>query len=127
MILWVGVGAAAALGAMLRYATDQVVASKIMARRGTVFPLGTFLVNIVGSLILGLVAGLVTMRGIDPAWRTVLGVGLAGGLTTFSTWSYETVRLLEDGALPEAAANVAISFVLGLAAAAGGYGLATLV
>ncbi len=88
---------------MLRYGTDQVVAARILAPRGMVFPLGTFVVNIVGSVLLGAVAGLVVNAGVDLRWRTVLGVGLAGGLTTFSTWTYETVRLLEDGSLREAA------------------------
>jgi CrcB protein len=126
-MLWLWVGGAAAVGAMLRYGTDQVVAARILAPRGIVFPLGTFVINIAGSLLLGVVAGLVDHAGLDPNWRTVLGVGLAGGLTTFSTWSYESVRLLEDGSLPEAAANVAVSLAVGLAAASLGYALAGLV
>ena len=120
-MLWMAVGVAAAVGAMLRYATDQVVAATIVARRGTAFPLGTFIVNIVGSVLLGAVAGLVLHAGIDPTWRVVLGTGLAGGLTTFSTWTYETVRLLEDGVLLEAAGNVGLSLVVGLAAAGAGF------
>jgi CrcB protein len=126
-MLWLWVGGAAAVGAMLRYGTDQVVAARILAPRGIVFPLGTFVINIAGSLLLGVVAGLVDHAGLDPSWRTVLGVGLAGGLTTFSTWSYESVRLLEDGSLPEAAVNVAVSLAVGLAAASLGYALAGLV
>ena len=116
-------GGAAAVGAMMRYGTDQVVAARILAPRDIVFPLGTFVVNIVGSLLLGAVAGLVVNAGIDLRWRTVLGVGLAGGLTTFSTWTYETVRLLEDGSLREAAANIGVSLAVGLAAASLGYAL----
>jgi CrcB protein len=126
-MLWLWVGGAAAVGAMLRYGTDQVVAARILAPRGIVFPLGTFVINIAGSLLLGVVAALVDHAGLDPSWRTVLGVGLAGGLTTFSTWSYESVRLLEDGSLPQAAANVAVSLAVGLAAASLGYALAGLV
>ena len=125
-MLWMAVGVAAAVGAMLRYATDQVVAATIVARRGTAFPLGTFIVNIVGSVLLGAVAGLVLHAGIDPTWRVVLGTGLAGGLTTFSTWTYETVRLLEDGSLREAAANIGVSLAVGLAAASLGYAVTTL-
>ena len=120
-MLWLLVGGAAAAGAMLRYGTDQVVAARIVAPRGMVFPLGTFVVNIVGSVLLGAVAGLVVNAGVDLRWRTVLGVGLAGGLTTFSTWTYETVRLLEDGSLREAAANIGVSLAVGLAAASLGY------
>ena len=125
-MLWLLVGGAAAVGAMLRYGTDQVVAARILAPRGMVFPLGTFVVNIVGSVLLGAVAGLVVNAGVDLRWRTVLGVGLAGGLTTFSTWTYETVRLLEDGSLREAAANIGVSLAVGLAAASLGYALTTL-
>ena len=121
LMLWLLVGGAAAVGAMLRYGTDQVVAARILAPRGMVFPLGTFVVNIVGSVLLGAVAGLVVNAGVDLRWRTVLGVGLAGGLTTFSTWTYETVRLLEDGSLREAAANIGVSLAVGLAAASLGY------
>jgi len=122
-MLWFWVGGAAAVGAMLRYGTDQMVAARVLAPRGLVFPLGTFVVNIVGSALLGAVAGLVANTGVDPQWRTVLGVGLAGGLTTFSTWTYETVRLLEDGSLPEAAANIGVSLAVGLAAASAGYAM----
>ena len=126
LMLWLLVGGAAAVGAMLRYGTDQVVAARILAPRGMVFPLGTFVVNIVGSVLLGAVAGLVVNAGVDLRWRTVLGVGLAGGLTTFSTWTYETVRLLEDGSLREAAANIGVSLAVGLAAASLGYAVTTL-
>jgi fluoride exporter len=122
-MLWLWVGGAAAAGAMLRYGTDQVVAARIMARRGTVFPWGTFLVNIVGSFVLGAVAGLVANAGFNLEWRTVVGVGFAGGLTTFSTWTYETVRLLESGSLREAGANVFVSLAVGLAAASLGYAI----
>jgi CrcB protein len=126
MILSLAVGVAAAVGAMLRYGTDQVVAARVLAPRGIVFPLGTFVVNVVGSLILGVVAGLLANAGFPHSWEVVLGTGLAGGLTTFSTWTYETVRLLEDGALREASANIGVSLVVGLAAASAGFALTTL-
>jgi CrcB protein len=126
VILFLAVGVAAAIGAMLRYATDQVVAARVLAPRGIVFPLGTFVVNIVGSLVLGVVAGLLAHAGFPQSWEVVIGTGFAGGLTTFSTWTYETVRLLEDGALREASANIGVSLVLGLAAATAGYQVTTL-
>ncbi len=108
-----------ALGAPLRYTTDVVVQSV----HDTVFPWGTFTVNVAGSLVLGVVAGAV--GGSAPTWvLTLVGTGLCGALTTFSTFSYETIRLVEDGAMFEAASNMAVSFVVGLVACMGGFALA---
>jgi fluoride exporter len=114
--------AAAAVGAPLRYLVDQAV----QHRREGAFPLGTFVVNITGSLLLGLLTGLARHHGLSATALTVLGTGLLGAYTTFSTFSYETVRLLEDGALLEATLTVATSLALGLAAAAAGLGLTLL-
>jgi fluoride exporter len=114
--------AAAAVGAPLRYLVDQAV----QHRREGAFPLGTLTINITGSLLLGLLTGLARHHGLSPTAVTVLGTGLLGAYTTFSTFSYETVRLIEDGALLEATLNVATSLGVGLAAAAAGLGLALL-
>lgn len=111
--------AAAAVGAPLRYLVDQAV----QHRREGAFPLGTFTVNVTGSFLLGLLTGLALHRGLAPQLETVLGTGLLGAYTTFSTFGYETVRLLEDGSVHEAALNVLASLAVGLAAAAGGLGL----
>jgi CrcB protein len=113
---------AAAVGAPLRYLVDQAV----QHRRDGPFPLGTLTINVTGSLLLGLLTGLARHHGLSPAALTVLGTGLLGAYTTFSTFSYETVRLLEDGALLEATLNVATSIAVGLAAAAAGLGLTLL-
>jgi CrcB protein len=113
---------AAAVGAPLRYLVDQAV----QHRREGAFPLGTLTINLSGSLLLGLLTGLARHHGLAPAALTVLGTGLLGAYTTFSTFSYETVRLVEDGALLEATLNVAISLAVGLAAAAAGLGLTLL-
>jgi CrcB protein len=113
---------AAAAGAPLRYVVDQLV----QRRRDGAFPAGTLTINVTGSLLLGLLTGLAAHHGLPPQTLTVLGTGLLGAYTTFSTFTYETVRLLEDGALLEAALNVLVSLALGLAAAAGGLGLAVL-
>jgi CrcB protein len=111
---------AAAVGAPLRYVVDQAV----QHRWPGAFPTGTLTVNLSGSFLLGLLTGLAAHHGFDPQAVTVLGTGLLGAYTTFSTFSYETVRLLEDGAVAEAALTVAGSLALGLAAAAAGLGLA---
>ena len=111
----------AAVGAPARYLTDLFVQS----RHDAVVPWGTLTVNAVGSLVLGLTAGLVTAGG-APAWvLTLVGTGFCGALTTFSTFSFETVRLMEEGSSLEAFGNVAMSLLAGLLAAFGGWALAT--
>jgi len=77
-------------------------------------------VNISGSLLLGLLAGLSLARHLPVTANALLGDGFCGAYTTFSTFTYETVRLVEEGNLLEAATNVGVSVVAGLAAAAAG-------
>lgn len=111
--------AGGAVGAPLRYLTDLFV----QARHDSVFPWGTFTVNAVGSLVLGGLAAAVTNAG-APEWLlTLAGTGFCGALTTFSTFGFETVRLLEDGSWVEALANVTASLVVGLAAVFAGWAL----
>ena len=105
--------AGAAVGAPLRYLSDRAIQS----RHDSVFPWGTFAVNVIGSLILGLVTGAVSAGGASPQVQLALGTGFCGALTTYSTFSYETLRLLEDDARLLAAANVAASIVAGIVAA----------
>lgn len=105
--------AGAAIGAPLRYLTDRAV----QARHDTVFPWGTFTVNIVGSLILGVVAGAATTTGVPHQVQLLVGAGFCGALTTYSTFSYETLRLIEQDAKFFAAANIAASIIAGLGGA----------
>lgn len=107
----------AAVGAPTRWIVDQAV----QARRDTVFPLGTLVINTTGSLILGAIvsAGVRGMLGSDTI--ALAGAGFCGGFTTFSTFSYETVRLAQDGSRGLAALNVALSLALGLIAATIGW------
>ncbi|WP_031172132.1 fluoride efflux transporter CrcB [Streptosporangium roseum] len=109
---WLLVLLGGAVGAPLRYLTDRAV----QARHDTVFPWGTFTVNVVGSMILGVLAGAVLAGAVGNAAQLLLGTGLCGALTTYSTFSYETLRLAETGALFLAVANVAASVVAGLGA-----------
>jgi CrcB protein len=111
-----------AVGAPLRYLTDRFV----QARHDTVFPWGTFAVNSVGCFLYGAVAGAVATAGAPDELQIALGVGFCGALTTFSTFGFETVRLLEDGSFLAAAANVVGSLVAGLAAVSAGWALAGL-
>jgi fluoride exporter len=108
------------VGAPARYLADRAIA----ARRDSVFPLGTFAVNMAGSLVLGFLIGVQRHLGLPPAVFALLGTGFCGGLTTFSTFGYETLRLLEDGALSEAGLSVLGSLVVGVLLAWLGYLLA---
>lgn len=122
MMLALLVGLGAAFGAVARYLVDQAV----MRRLRVVFPAGTWIINITGSFVLGLLAGLATHHGLSANAVAVVGTGVCGGYTTFSTFSYETVRLMEEGSGVVALANLAGSLAAGLAAAALGLGLGLL-
>ncbi|HTG01326.1 MAG TPA: fluoride efflux transporter CrcB [Nitrospirota bacterium] len=100
-------------GAIARYA----VAVWIGQRWGRSFPLGTFVINVSGSFLIGLLMTLMTERFIEnPQWRLLLVVGFLGAYTTFSTFEYETGALLKDGEWIIAATNVVGSVVVGFAA-----------
>ncbi len=117
---WLLVVAGAVVGAPLRYLTDRAVQS----RHDSVFPWGTFTVNVVGCLVLGLVTGAVAAGAASSRVQLLLGTGLCGALTTYSTFSYETLRLAEGGAGRYALANVLGSVAAGLAAVWAGAELA---
>jgi fluoride exporter len=107
----VGVAVAGAFGALARYAVDVR-----MGQRGF-FPWDTFIVNITGAFLLGLLFALFVERGMLSPWlRTTLTVGLIGGYTTFSTLSYETLRLIEGGSYGLAAVNALGSLAAGIVA-----------
>ena len=110
-LLLVGVGGA--LGAMARYSVDQLATSYA----GSAL-LGTFFANISGSLLLGLLVGILSNHDIWPAeTRMFLAVGFLGSYTTFSTLSLATVQMLQKGDLSTAALNLGGSIFLGIAAA----------
>lgn len=113
-VLLVALGAA--VGAPLRYLIDRTV----QTRHNTAFPWGTFTVNVVGSGVLGCLS-------VIPAPAPIMalaGTGLCGALTTYSTFSYETLRLVEDGARLVAVLNTAANIAAGLGAAYGGMAIA---
>jgi len=91
-LLFLAVSLAGGLGAALRLFVDGVV----RARATTALPVGTLLINVLGSLLLGLLTGLTLSAWLPEAWHLVLGGGLMGGFTTFSTASVETVRLAQN-------------------------------
>lgn len=116
-VVWVCLGAA--IGAPGRYLVDRA----IQARHDSVMPWGTMLVNVVGSFVLGVVAGVSIDHHVPAAVVLAVGTGLCGALTTYSTFSYETLRLLETGAGFYALLNVGISVLTGVGAAAAGFAL----
>lgn len=113
-VLWVGLGGF--VGANARY----WLGGWIMARLGSAFPYGTFVINISGSFILGMVMGILEGHVLSPVVRLALAIGFVGAYTTFSTWTYETLRLIESGSLSMATMNVVGSMLMGLLAAVGG-------
>jgi CrcB protein len=115
-LLFLAVSVAGGLGAALRLVVDGVV----RARLQTSLPVGTLLINVLGSLLLGLGTGLTLSAWLPEAWHLVLGGGLLGGFTTFSTASYETVRLAMDRRSPAAAATGLGMLVLAVCCAFGG-------
>ncbi|MEU2631211.1 fluoride efflux transporter CrcB [Kitasatospora sp. NPDC007106] len=117
---WLLVIAGAAVGAPLRYLTDRAV----QARHDSVFPWGTFTVNVSGCLVLGLLTGAAAHGAASSDLQLLIGTGLCGALTTYSTFSYETLRLAQSGARFMAFANVAGSLLAGLGAAYAGTALA---
>ena len=112
--LWVGLGGF--VGANARYFLGLWVA----ARYGTTFPYGTFLINITGSFILGLIMGTLEGHVLSPVVRLSAAIGFVGAYTTFSTWTYETLRLIENGSVLLGTLNVVGSLLVGLLAAVGG-------
>jgi CrcB protein len=103
-----------AIGAPTRYLLDGWVQDRVSG----VFPWGTFVVNVSGSLLLGVITGLALYHGLGDLPKIAIGTGICGAYTTFSTFSYETVRLLEEGSVGLAAGNAFGSVAAGLAAAA---------
>ena len=120
-VLLVALGAA--VGAPLRYVVDRVV----QRRTDSAFPWGTLTVNLAGSLLLGLLVGGAAAGGVSEAVLLAVGVGLCGAFTTYSTFGYETVRLVGDGSSWLALANALVSVLLGLACGWAGFGLAGVV
>ncbi|MDN5381832.1 fluoride efflux transporter CrcB [Streptomyces sp. LB8] len=108
--LLVAVGGA--VGAALRYLIDRAV----QARHDSVFPWGTFAANVTGSMILGALTGAALAGAAPESVQLLLGTGLCGALTTYSTFSYETLGLAESGARFLAAVNVVALVVAGLGA-----------
>jgi CrcB protein len=116
-VIFVGAG----MGGLARYA----VSTWVQSAANVGFPWGTLIINVTGSLLLTLVYGLLEGTAAAPEWRAFLGIGVLGGYTTFSTFSYESVRLLQDGEWERAVLYVAGSVILSIAGAVLGFRLAS--
>jgi CrcB protein len=112
ILIWMAVALIGGAGSIARFLVDGAISSAV----GRDFPFGTMVVNISGAVILGLLTGLAL--GHDEA--LLAGTAAVGSYTTFSTWMLETQRLAEERQYRKAVANVVISLVLGVAAAAVG-------
>ena len=111
-----------AVGSVLRYGVGSV----LQERAGAGFPIGTLVVNVTGSLLLGFLMRWLLETTVSPEMRAALTIGLCGGYTTFSTFSSDTVRLLEDGSWGRAGVYVLSSVVLSLVATVAGLALGRL-
>lgn len=121
MIMLLLVSVAGGIGAATRFVLD----TSIRRRTGGRFPIGTMIINVSGSFLLGLLTGLVLSLAVSESWRAILGTGFLGGYTTFSTASFETVRLAQQrryaaavvnglGALAGSLVAAALGLLLGL-------------
>jgi CrcB protein len=119
MLWYIAVGSA--FGGVSRY----LVGGVLQRSAGADFPVGTLVINVTGSFLLGLfLRYAMDTPTLTPEWRAFLTIGFCGGYTTFSTFSYETVALLEDGQWSRAAAYVGLSLGLALAATLLGFAAA---
>jgi CrcB protein len=116
----VGVGFAGSLGAVARFVIDGAIRARVDTR----VPVGTVAINLSGSLLLGVLTGLVMFHAAPSTLTLLAGTGFCGGYTTFSTATFETVRLFQQGHLRAAVLNGAGTAAGALAAAAVGLGLA---
>jgi CrcB protein len=117
-----GLIVAGGCGAVLRYLVDRALQPRV----GSDFPLGILVVNLSGCLVLGLLTGAGLHHGISATWVTVAGTGLIGAYTTFSTFTFDTVRLTEHGQWGFSLVNLLVSVVAGIGAAAAGLALGSL-
>jgi fluoride exporter len=113
--LMVGIGGC--LGSILRFWLGSYIGNKM----GTRFPYGTFVINVTGSFLIGLVFALFTVKTQwSPNWRYLIPIGFIGGYTTFSSFEFETLRTMQDGQIGLGLLYVAASVVVGFVAVWGG-------
>jgi len=112
LLKYIAVGAGGFLGAIARYTLGVYIGS----RYGVRFPLGTFVINVSGSFLIGLILTLLARTTASAYWRYLIPIGFIGAYTTFSTFEYETLRAIQDGQLMTGLLNVGLSLVVGFIA-----------
>jgi len=112
LLKYVMVGVGGFLGAIARYSLGGYIGSRFGVR----FPYGTFVINVSGSFLIGLILTLLARTTASAYWRYLIPIGFIGAYTTFSTFEYETLRAIQDGQLVTGLLNVALSLVVGFAA-----------
>jgi len=112
LLKYVAVGVGGFLGAIARYALGTYIGG----RYGLRFPLGTFIINVSGSFLIGLILTLLARTTASAYWRYLIPIGFIGAYTTFSTFEYETLRAIQEGQLMTGFLNVALSLVVGFVA-----------
>jgi fluoride exporter len=117
IILLIGTGSF--IGGILRYLTSQLIQNRV----SIAFPYGTFWVNLIGCLLIGILFGLSEKGNLDPNWRFFLVTGLCGGYTTFSAFSIDSVSLFRDGQLLYGFLYISGTVFLGLLATLTGIAL----
>lgn len=115
-LLFIGMSVAGGLGAATRYSIDKFIQSHTAGR----FPWGVFTINVTGSFLMGVLAGLVLTSVASPTLQIVLGTGFLGGYTTFSTASHDTVTLIREGHAGKAIASSMSNLIITLGAAMAG-------
>ena len=110
------IGLGSFIGGISRYLLSQFIQLKIVSS----FPYGTLLVNIIGCFLIGVVFGLFERSGLTNEWRLFLATGVLGGFTTFSAFSYESLKLVRDGQAGYALIYIFCSVIIGLTATYGG-------
>lgn len=116
MLKYVVVGVGGFLGAIARYALGAYIGG----RYGLRFPLGTFVINVSGSFLIGLILTVLARTTASAYWRYLIPIGFIGAYTTFSTFEYETLRAIQDGQVMTGLLNVGLSLVTGFIAVWGG-------
>lgn len=107
--LWVGIGGF--IGANSRYIVSRIIADRL----GSAWPYGTFVINLAGALLIGIIVTTLTERVIaDPLWRQLVVIGFLGGFTTFSSYTFDAMTLIQDGEWRASLLYVLSSNILGL-------------
>jgi len=104
------IGVGSFIGGVFRYLLSQGIQSKFLSA----FPLGTFTVNIIGCLAIGIIFGISEKVNLSPEWRLFLATGICGGFTTFSAFSLESLALFREGQIFYAFSYISLSVLLGL-------------